>query len=103
MGETYPVHVDIQDVEGFVIALAIIVALALKAFAFVNALIWPASAYRTAGKLSKPLWLAILGAGLVAQVLLINTLPIHPVHLVATVAAIVFLVDVRPAVTHRAP
>ena len=85
--------------EGYVILAVILVVLAVKAFAFVNALLWPAEAYAAAGKLTKPAWLAILGLGLAAQLLLIQSSPLNPLHLIATVAAIVFLVDVRPAVS----
>ncbi|MBD8868334.1 DUF2516 family protein [Nocardioides sp. MJB4] len=84
--------------EGYVILAIIVVSLAVKAFAFVNALIWPAEAYPAAGKLTKPAWLAILGLGLAAQLLLIGSSPLNPIHLIASIAAIVFLVDVRPAV-----
>lgn len=85
-------------IEGYVILAVILIALTVKAFAFVNALLWPAEAYTAADKLSKPAWCAILGLGLAAQVLLINSSPLNPIHLIASIAAIVFLVDVRPAV-----
>jgi hypothetical protein len=84
--------------EGYVMLAVVLLSLGLKAFAFVNALLWPAEAYTAASKLTKPAWLAILGLGLAAQVLLINSSPLNPIHLIATIAAIVFLVDVRPAV-----
>lgn len=85
--------------EGYIVLAVIMVALAVKAFAFVNAVLWPAEAYTAAGKLTKPAWLAILGLGLLAQVLLLNASPLNPIHLIASIAAIVFLVDVRPAVS----
>lgn len=89
---------NIFVVEGYVILAVIFLALAVKAFAFVNALLWPSEAYSAANKLTKPAWLAILGIGLAAQVILINASPLNPIHLIASIAAIVFLVDVRPAV-----
>ena len=85
--------------SGYVLLTVVLLSLGLKAFAFVNALLWPAETYTAAGKLTKPAWLAILGLGLAAQVLLINSSPLNPIHLIATIAAIVFLVDVRPAVS----
>jgi hypothetical protein len=91
--------VNIYLIEGWILLAVIMIALAVKAFAFVNALMWPAEAYSAANKLSKPGWLAILGLGLAAQVLLINASPLNPIHLIASIAAIVFLVDVRPAVS----
>jgi len=91
--------VNIFLIEGWIILAVIMIALAVKAFAFVNALMWPAEAYSAANKLTKPGWLAILGVGLAAQILLINAHPLNPIHLIASIAAIVFLVDVRPAVS----
>lgn len=91
--------VNVFLLEGYVLLTVVLLSLGLKAFAFVNALLWPAETYTAAGKLTKPAWLAILGLGLAAQVLLINSSPLNPIHLIATIAAIVFLVDVRPAVS----
>ena len=87
------------DIETLILLAVIVIALAVKTFAFVNALMWPAEAYTAANKLTKPAWLAILGLGLAAQILLMTWPPLHPIHLVASIAAIVFLVDVRPAVS----
>jgi hypothetical protein len=91
--------VNIFVVEGWILLAVILIALAVKAFAFVNALMWPAEAYSAANKLTKPAWLAILGIGLAAQLLLMGTSPLHPIQLIFSIAAIVFLVDVRPAVS----
>ena len=90
---------NIFVVEGWIILAVIMIAVAVKAFAFVNALMWPAEAYSAANKLTKPAWLAILGIGLAAQLLLIQTSPLNPIQLIFSIAAIVFLVDVRPAVS----
>ena len=84
---------------GYIELAVILVAVAVKAFAFINALLWPAATYTAANKLTKPAWLAILGLGFAAQLLLIQASPINPIHLIASIAAIVFLVDVRPAVS----
>lgn len=89
---------NVFAIEGYVVLAVLFIALALKVFAFVNALLWPAEAYTAAGKLTKPAWLAILGLALGAQILLANSSPLNLFHLVGTIAAIVFLVDVRPAV-----
>jgi hypothetical protein len=67
--------------------------LAVKIFAFVNALTFSAESYVAAGKLTKPAWSIILGLGVVLQLLLLGSL----LNLAFTIAAIVFLVDVRPA------
>ncbi len=84
---------------GLIELTVILIAVAVKGFAFINALLWPAASYTAANKLTKPAWLAILGLGFAAQLLLIRASPINPIHLIASIAAIVFLVDVRPAVS----
>ncbi|RBY97173.1 DUF2516 domain-containing protein [Blastococcus sp. TF02-8] len=70
-------------------------ALALAVWAFVDALIRPANAYVATGKLTKPAWVGITAvAGLVIKgfgLLSFLGLP-------AVIAAVVYLVDVRPAV-----
>lgn len=81
--------------EGQIALLVALAMLALKIFAFVNALTYSAESYVAAGKLTKPAWSIILGLGVVLQLLLLGSL----LNLAFTIAAIVFLVDVRPALT----
>jgi hypothetical protein len=69
--------------------------LVLQVWAAVDCVIRPAEAFIAAGKLTKPAWLAIT---VVALVLGLVTLPFSIFGIVATVASIVYLVDVRPAV-----
>ena len=69
-------------------------ALGLKLFALVDACIRPGAAYAAAGKLTKVAWVAILAiAALVGGADVLGLF-----GLLGTVAAIVYLVDVRPAV-----
>jgi uncharacterized protein DUF2516 len=68
--------------------------LALAVWALVDALVRPMTAYVAAGKLTKPAWGAITG---LAVVLAYFMPPLNLLWLVATVASIVYLVDVRPA------
>ena len=75
-----------------IVELALIV---VKLFAFVNSLLYSAEAYHAANKLSKPAWTIILGLGLAAQVVFGG--PIGLVNLAFTIAAFVYLADVRPA------
>ena len=78
--------------------LVVLVAmLAIKGFAFVNALTYSAEAYEAAGKLTKQAWCAITGLGFAAQLILIGGSPLGIIHLVFTIAACVYLADVRPA------
>lgn len=71
-------------------------ALALTLWAFVDALVRPAAGYVAAGKLTKPGWAAILG--LAVLVIFLTRTPLSFLGLPAVIAAIVYLVDVRPAV-----
>ena len=69
--------------------------LALSIWAFVDALIRPATGFVAAGKLTKPGWAAITG---VAALILFWQGPMSFLGLPAVIASIVYLVDVRPAV-----
>ena len=70
-------------------------ALALTVWALVDALVRPAAGYVAAGKLTKPGWAAILG---IAVLVVLWQGPMSFLGLPAIIAAIVYLVDVRPAV-----
>jgi hypothetical protein len=71
-------------------------SLGLTAWAFVDALVRPAAGYVAAGKLTKPGWAAITGLALL--VIFWQKTPLSLLGLPAVIAAIVYLVDVRPAV-----
>ncbi len=73
--------------------------LALKLWALVDACTRPAPYFPAAGKLTKLAWVAILAAA----VLLGGLSVLGLFGLVGTVAAIVYLVDVRPAVRDQRP
>ena len=88
---------NVFDLEAHFLLLVTIILLVVKIFAFVNALMFSAESYVAAGKLTKPAWVLILGLGLALQVLLITASPINLIGLVFTIAALVYLADVRPA------
>jgi uncharacterized protein DUF2516 len=69
--------------------------LILAVWALIDAAIRPTPTYVSAGKLTKPAWLAITGAS-VALALLFPLLSMF--RLAGLVASIVYLVDVRPAI-----
>lgn len=71
--------------------------LAVKVFAFGSSLLFSGEAYDAAGKLTKPAWCAILGLGVVFQ--LIGS-PIGIISIAFTIAAFVYLADVRPALSN---
>jgi hypothetical protein len=70
-------------------------AIALAAWAFVDAVVRPAAGFVAAGKLTKPAWLAITGIS-IAVVYFFGLMSFF--GLPAIIAAVVYLVDVRPAV-----
>ncbi len=85
-------------VEGMTMLVIDIVLLAVKIYAFVNALRYSDDAYRAAGKLNKMAWCVILGLGVAAQVVLAGS-PLNLINLAMTVAALVYLADVKPALS----
>jgi uncharacterized protein DUF2516 len=89
---------DVFAVEGYTLVLIEIALLAVKIYAFVSSLRYSDEAYRAAGKLNKPAWTIILGLGLVAQIVLAGS-PLNLINLAMTVAALVYLADVKPAVS----
>lgn len=78
---------------GYVLAFLQIAVVVTTVYAFVHAALQRPDAYTAAEKLTKPVWLVILGVGvLLALVLGITGAAI------AAVAAGVYLVDVRPKI-----
>jgi len=78
----------------------LLAAFVVETWAFIHAIIQPASAFTAAGKQTKPLWLVILGVafvigvgGAVGYLALLSLFPI-----IAFVAAAIYLVDVRPKI-----
>jgi hypothetical protein len=90
-------------IEEYLTLATSLVLLGVKAYALVTSLLPSSEEYEAAGKLSKLAWVVILALGLISQIVLLNFGPIHPIHLAFTVAALVFLADVRPAIAglHR--
>ena len=102
---------DYAPLSYFFVALAV-AAFAVEAWAFIDGIIRPAPAFVAAGKLTKPLWLIILG---VAFVLGLYSAAYGGatgfLSVIAFVASAVYLADVRPKVrefkrgstTHNGP
>ena len=84
---------ELQGLVGYVLAFVQIAVVVTAVYAFVHAAIQRPDAYTAADKLTKPVWLVILGVG----VLLALVLGITGVA-IAAVAAGVYLVDVRPKI-----
>lgn len=81
--------------QGLVYTVLLYATLGLAAWALVDSLVRPAAGYLAAGKLTKPGWAGIL---LLAVLVLSWQGPMSFLGLPAVIAAIVYLVDVRPAV-----
>jgi energy-converting hydrogenase Eha subunit A len=85
--------VELQGLVGYVLFALQVAVLVAAVYAFVHAAMQRPDAYTAADKLTKPVWLVILGVGiLLALVLGITGVAI------AAVAAGVYLVDVRPKI-----
>jgi Protein of unknown function (DUF2516) len=79
-----------------------VVILAFKVFALLDAAFRREDAYRATGKQTKPFWLIILGLAVVLDIVL-NSGLLSIFAIVGLVAAIVYVVDVRPAVRAVTP
>jgi hypothetical protein len=88
--------VSIFALPSLILMMVSLVMFVLQAFAFVDAVTHRPDAYAAADKLSKNAWMIILGLGLVAHMLFWD--PINLFNLAGIIAAIVYLVDVRPAI-----
>jgi len=75
-------------------------ALVVEVWAFVDAMRRPTPAFPAVGKLTKPLWLIILGVACVVGLasLAYSASPLSLFPIVAFVAAGIYLADVRPKV-----
>ena len=93
----YAVLVNINELQGTFSLVVLVAMLAVKGFAFSNSLTYSTEAYEAAGKLTKPAWCAITGLGFGAQLILIGSSPLGLIHLVFTIASLVYIADVRPA------
>jgi len=91
--------VNLLDPSNLLLAALGLVALGIKFWALVDACVRPAAAFPAAGKLTKVAWIAILALA----VLLSGTGVLGLLALVGIIAAIVYLVDVRPAVRSTRP
>ncbi|OAN32589.1 DUF2516 family protein [Mycolicibacterium iranicum] len=84
---------ELQGLVGYVLFALQVAVLVASVYAFVHAAMQRPDAYTAAEKLTKPVWLVILGVGtLLALVLGITGVAI------AAVASGVYLVDVRPKI-----
>lgn len=91
----------IQDGVGWLNLLLFYLSLGVRLFALVDAATRPAQSYVAAGKLTKPAWLIILGVAVAVALLGSGLTGIF--NIAGVIAAIVYLVDVRPALRALGP
>ncbi len=82
---------QIESTVGLVVFFGLLV---VKIFAFGSALTYSSAAYEAAGKLTKTAWCVILGLGVALTFIPVGGLFLS---LASTIAAFVYLLDVRPA------
>ena len=89
--------------EGSTLLLTVLgwISLGTRVFALIDAATRPAAAFEAAGKLTKPAWLIILGLGVLVGLVLPGVVGL--LNIAALIAAIVYIVDVRPAVREISP
>ncbi len=85
---------NVFAVESYLTLVMIFVLLAITIFAFINSLLYSAESYLAAGKLTKPAWNIILGLAVVLQLVPAG---LFIVRVAMIIAALVYMVDVRPA------
>jgi hypothetical protein len=84
----------VTEVELYINLAIEFALLVVKIFAFANALLYSAESYVAADKLNKATWCILLGVAVLLQLV---PLPLTLINLALTVAALVYLADVRPA------
>ncbi|MGV0811413.1 DUF2516 family protein [Mycolicibacterium boenickei] len=83
---------QLANLAGFIVLALGYLVVVVGVYAFVHAAMQRQDAYTATGKLTKPVWLAILGAGVVLTLLFGGVL----IASISACATGVYLVDVRP-------
>ncbi|MFD1946439.1 DUF2516 family protein [Nocardioides aestuarii] len=87
---------NVFQIEGTIMLVVSLIVMAVKIFSLVTALMFSPEHYRAADKLTKQAWVAILGLGVLAAILMPYS-PLGLLNLAFLIAAFVYLADVRPA------
>lgn len=94
------VSLAVFSIQSTVLLVATLALFVLEGWAFVDAVSRRPESYEAANKQNKKMWMWILSIALAA--LLITTLlmgnPVNFLNMIGIVAALVYLVDVRPAI-----
>ncbi|MDQ2883403.1 MAG: DUF2516 family protein [Actinomycetota bacterium] len=89
----------LQSLDTWVFQILYYLALPVGLFAFIHAALQRADAYTATDKLTKPAWLGISGGATAALFLFYPGGSLLMLWLIALVAVLVYIVDVKPAVT----
>ena len=88
----------LADLAGVIVLALVVAAFAVAVYAFVHAAMQRPDAYTAAGKLTKPVWLLIIGgAGAFALLTSLTGVSVFAIA-IAAVATGIYLVDVRPKI-----
>lgn len=82
-------------VQGGILTVTTLAIFVVQAWALLDAISHRAEAFVAADKMTKKAWLVILGVALAAHMLIWS--PISLLNIIGTVAALVYMVDARPA------
>lgn len=82
----------LANLAGVIISVIVIAVFVVGVYAFVHAARQRPDAYTATGKLTKPVWLAIIGVGLLLELLMRDAFGAA----ISACATGVYLVDVRP-------
>jgi hypothetical protein len=84
---------SVLQLQNGVMTIVHLALLVVTLFAFISSLLYPAEAYRAAGKWTKQGWSILLGVA----VFLPLVISLGLIQIALTIAALVYLADVRPA------
>ncbi|GAA3395378.1 DUF2516 family protein [Cryptosporangium minutisporangium] len=86
----------VGQVIGIINVVVLVVSLGLEAWAFVHALLQKAEAFPAVETLQKGVWLALIGGTMLASLLFYAFGMLFA--MIALIAALVYLLDVRPRI-----
>jgi len=86
---------SVFSVQSGILTITTLAIFVIQAWAFLDAISHRAEAFVAADKMTKKAWLVILGVALAAHMLIWS--PISLLNIIGTVAALVYMVDARPA------
>lgn len=92
---------SVFDIQNLILSIGTLLMFGAKAWALVDAVSHKAEVFVAAEKMTKQAWVVILGVALAANMLIWH--PINLINIIGTIAALVYLVDARPALRSFSP